>query len=215
MSNETFKSDIIATWHNETSTDWNYFDAVEGETDAFWREDSLFYKHFLELNLSSVVEIACGKGRHAERIKHQCHRLILTDASPSAISFATQRFANDSNVSCWVSQDGESLPFIEDSSATAVFSYDAMVHFEPITIFSYLKEIHRILSGGGRALLHHSNYSEAPENEFNQSPGWRNYMDTKLLKHFASRAKLKVLSQVEFDWAVPNSDCLTLLEKPN
>jgi ubiquinone/menaquinone biosynthesis C-methylase UbiE len=213
MNTETFKSEIIATWHNETSADWNYFDAVEGETDAFWREDSLFYNLFIGLDLTSVVEIACGKGRHAERIKHQCQRLILTDASPSAISFATNRFANDSNISCHVSLDGESLPFIEDASATAVFSYDAMVHFEPITIFSYLKEIQRILTTGGRALLHHSNYSEAPENEFHESPGWRNYMHKSLFRYLANRARLKVLSQVEFDWAVPKSDCLTLLEK--
>jgi ubiquinone/menaquinone biosynthesis C-methylase UbiE len=213
MNTESFKLAVIAKWHNETSADWSYFDSVEDKTDAFWSETSIFRKLFAELDLTSVVEIACGKGRHSERIKHQCQKLVLTDASPSAISFASTRFANYPNISCWVSPDGESLPFIKDASATAVFSYDAMVHFEPITVFSYLKEIHRILAIGGRALLHHSNYSEAPENEFNKSPGWRNYMHKSLFRHFASRAGLNVLTQTEFDWSVPNSDCLTLMEK--
>jgi ubiquinone/menaquinone biosynthesis C-methylase UbiE len=213
MSNESFKTGIIATWHNEGSTDWNYFDAVEGETDSFWREDAIFYSLFKELDLTSVVEIACGKGRHSERIKGQCQKLVLTDASPSAIAFATERFANDGHVSCWVCEDGESLPFVADASVTAVFSYDAMVHFEPMTIFAYLKEIQRVLVPGGRSLLHHSNYSEAPENQFNESPGWRNYMSTGLFRHLASRAGLKVVQQVELDWAAPKSDCLSLLEK--
>lgn len=203
---------IIAKWHSENSADWKYFDSVEEQTDAFWDNGSLFAQYFQELDLYSVLEIACGKGRHSNRIIDKCQKLVLTDTSPSAINFARKRFESFENVTCQVC-DGESLPFIKSESVTAVFSYDAMVHFEPITIFSYLREIKRVLAPGGKALLHHSNYSASPDKEFNESPGWRNYMHKSLFSHFLARSGLKLLKQTEFDWSVPMSDCLSLVEK--
>lgn len=88
-----------------------------------------------------------------------------------------------------------------------------MVHFELITIFSYLREIKRVLAPGGKDLLHYSNYSASPDKEFTESPGWRNYMHKSLSCHFLARSGLKLLKQTEFDWAVPLPDCLSLVVK--
>jgi hypothetical protein len=103
---------------------------------------------------------------------------------------------------------------IDDASVTAVFSYDAMVHFEPITVASNLAEIGRELVPGGRSVLHHSKFSGNPTGIFTSSPSWRNYMTTDLFAHFASRAGLAVLNYQTFQWGtIPDLDCISLVEK--
>lgn len=43
-----------------------YFENAEGKDaiEAFWRNDTEFYKMFCYLKLDNVVELACGRGRH-------------------------------------------------------------------------------------------------------------------------------------------------------
>jgi ubiquinone/menaquinone biosynthesis C-methylase UbiE len=207
------KQAVIDTWKTESSPDYAYFDAVEHQAGGFWADDSLYRKEFDKLDLSSVLEIACGKGRHSAQIADRCGKLILADTSTDAIAFAAQRFSDKPNVSTHLIADGETLPFISNASLTAAFSYDAMVHFEALTMASYLREMSRVLVPGGMALFHHSNYSAAPENNFNQNPGWRNFMTYDLMRYLASRAGLKILSHHTIDWAAPGSDALTLFVK--
>ena len=88
-----------------------------------------------------------------------------------------------------------------------------MVHFELLTIASYLGELARVLKPGGRALLHHSNYSKNPTGLFTDNPGWRNFMSVDIMKYLVQRAGLSLISIDEIDWAEPSSDALTFLEK--
>ena len=94
--------------------------------------------------------------------------------------------------------NGESIP-LDPGSITSVFSFDAMVHFEVTTIASYLCEISRVLTCGGRALLHHSAYDKNPTGTFRQNPGWRNYMSESLFAYLASRSGLSIISSVTFN----------------
>ncbi len=208
------KERVIDKWRNEGSPDFGYFDEVEDKLGSFWVSGSIFRKRFDTLDLTSVVEIACGKGRHAAQIADQCGKLVLVDTSKDAIKFACKRFSGKKNIECVHSEGGESLGFIPTGSATAVFSYDAMVHFEPVTVFAYLQETSRVLRPGGRALFHHSNYSKQPDEDFNLAPGWRNYMTSDLFRHFAQRAGLDLLEHQVFPWAEPDSDAISLMQKP-
>ncbi|MGD9481520.1 class I SAM-dependent methyltransferase [Shinella sp. G-2] len=214
MSVVSHKDKVIDKWRDESSPDFGYFDQVEDKLGLFWTPGSVFRRQFDTLDLSFVVEIACGKGRHAAQIADRCGKLVLVDTSKDAIEFTKNRFREMPNVECVHSEGGESLAFIPDEAATAVFSYDAMVHFEPTTVFAYLRETYRILKPGGRAFFHHSNYSKQPDQDFNLAPGWRNYMTSDLFRHFAHRAGLEILDHRVFQWADPDSDALTLMRKP-
>jgi ubiquinone/menaquinone biosynthesis C-methylase UbiE len=209
---DTAKNAVIGKWKTTDSPDFAYYDSVEDKLGLFWQEERVFRSEFDKLNLD-VLEIACGKGRHSAQIADKCGKLLLTDTSTDAIAFTKERFKHHDNVETFIIEDGESLPFIADESVTGVFSYDSMVHFEPVTIAAYLNEIRRILVPGGKAVLHHSNFSEMPDKPFDKSPGWRNYMTSDLFRHFVHRAGLQLETHFIFNWSAPNSDALSLVSR--
>lgn len=209
------KNQVIDTWKSKESDNFSYFSQVENHaaTDGFWRPDGYFRQLFDRLDLTNVLEIACGFGRHGARIAARCGHLTLIDTSVDAVAYAKKRFEDRANVTVLLSQDGMTLPS-EMSGLTSVFSYDAMVHFEPLTMASYLSEIGRVLAPGGKAVLHHSNYSKNPTGQFKENPNWRNYMTADLFKHLSSRAGLHVDVQYFMSWGdEPNSDAVSLLSK--
>jgi ubiquinone/menaquinone biosynthesis C-methylase UbiE len=140
--------------------------------------------------------------------------LVLVDINQSNIDACRNRFAGRSNVS-YVVNNGYDLSDLRDTSASCVFCYDAMVHFEADTMFSYLSEIFRVLLVGGRALLHHSNFDANPGADYRQNPHMRNFMTSRLLQHFAIRRGFEVRAAEYLDWAdEPKLDGLLLLERP-
>lgn len=152
-------------------------------------------------------------GKTQLQIADRVGRLHLVDTSTAALDYARRRFANKTNVLIHLSEDGETLPFLADASVTAVFSYDAMVHFEMLSVARYLQEIARVLVPGGKALLHHSNYGANPTGKFTDNPGWRNFMTEAVFRNLASRAGLTILSYETIAWATSDSDALSLLER--
>jgi ubiquinone/menaquinone biosynthesis C-methylase UbiE len=136
--------------------------------------------------------------------------VTLVDPNAQAIEECRRRFAGRENVSFLVNS-GSDLSGIPAASATAVFSYDAMVHFEPSDVIFYIGEISRVLAPGGRALLHYSN-AENNFGSYMDDPDWRNFFSEKMMRAFAFRAKLKVIESTTFPWG-NTSDALTLLER--
>ncbi len=207
-------SDIIGMWKHEESLDFGYFQQAESETERFWSPESLFRQSFDTLDTTELLEIACGQGRHTLLAPEGYERIFAIDTSVDAIRNASERFKNNPKITACLSEDGMTIPQ-PDNSFTAAFSYDAMVHFEPITMASYLKETARVLKPGGRALFHHSGYDKNPTGQLTQSPHWRNYMTSDLFAHFASRAGLEILESKVFPWSEGvNTDALTLMLKP-
>lgn len=211
---------IVNTWRDADSTDYAYFARFEDPSLVawFWSENSRFRKAFDRyLDLTDVLEIASGAGRHSAQIVNRCQRLTLIDTSTAATELAKQRFAGAAHVDVILSTDGKSLPF-QKERFSAVFSYDAMVHFEPLTIASYISEIASVLKPGGRAILHHSNYSKNPTKTFKENPDWRNFMPSGLVEHICSRLGLRVIEQQTFRWngkgiLADKTDALTVMEK--
>jgi ubiquinone/menaquinone biosynthesis C-methylase UbiE len=210
-----FRNEIIDLWKTKSSADFMYF--IKGESEKwlakFWEPESRFIKLFNQLDTTRCAEIACGFGRHSAQIANRCQELFLIDTSIDALVYAQQRFNTMPNVRIILSEDGLSMPGIADHYLTSVFCYDAMVHFEPLTVVAYLAEINRTLAAGGKALLHHSNFSGNPTGKISDVIGGRNYMTQDLFAHFCSRNGLKIIEQHLLDWSFDKSDALSLIEK--
>ena len=199
--------------------DWassEYYDRAE-KTDwveTFWAEHSPFLRFFKELDLTSVLELACGHGRHAAKLGAKAQKVILVDINVGNVDFCKQRF-KDSSQFQFILTNGYSLEPVEDGACSAVFSYDAMVHFDSDVVRAYLRETARVLRRGGRALFHHSNYGDNPGGDVHDNPRWRNFMTENLFQHYAAKCGLRYLASQVLDWdGHPALDCLTLLELP-
>ena len=196
--------------------DHPYYEQAECQEwlDGFWGPTAVFLPRFQRLDLTSVVELACGHGRHAAQIVDRCGTLILLDVNETNIAFCRHRFQTHSTVACHVI-DGYSLAPVEDESLTALFTYDAMVHFEPDIVLAYIRDTARVLKAGGRALFHHSAYAGQPGSPYSERPHYRNFMTPDLFRHVGIRSGCEILDQYVFSWGpgVPNTECLTLLEK--
>lgn len=209
---------VIRTVKDDWASHAYYDRAEEADVMAvFWTEDTPFVRAFNQLDRSSMIELACGHGRHAAQIVDTVGFLLLMDVNETNIDFCRKRFQGKANVRCEVN-NGYDLQPAATESATSIYSYDAMVHFEPDVVGAYLTDIPRVLKPGGRALLHHSVYSGNPGGHYTQNPHHRNYMTADLFRHFALRAGLTILSQEIFPWGggsnlSPNLDGLTLLER--
>lgn len=207
-------NEVVRMWKDRESRNFVYFDQVESLTNTFWGDGSLFRQLFDKIDSSELLEIACGQGRHTARVPIGYKRIFALDTSTDAVANAKERFRDNQKITVAFSEDGVTIPQ-PDNSFTGAFSYDAMVHFEPLTMASYLRETERVLKPGGRALFHHSVYDKNPTGAFTESQDWRNYMTPDLFAHFASRAGLMVLESHSFAWGNPEiiTDGLTLLEK--
>lgn len=96
---------------------------------------------------------------------------------------------------------------------TSLFTYDSMVHFELIDIYSYFLETERILKKGGMALFHHSNNTENYMINFATGRYGRNYMSADIFAYLVNRAGLQVVEQHIIDWDMsPELDCITLVK---
>ena len=198
-------------WHSSP-----YYDLAEqwDWLNAFWgsRPDRPFKRLFDALNLKATVELAVGHGRHASKVVDLAPSLTLMDVVKENIDHCKQRFQGRTNVVC-IQNDGHSFRPLPDASVTAIFCYDAMVHFEFDVVLSYIRDTARVLVSGGRALYHHSNLVAYPGADYLDNPGWRNFMSQALFLHAAQRAGLEVIESVIMDWDAPQTDCLSLLEK--
>ncbi len=198
--------------------DWEetgYYDDAESDAwmEPFWHPRSPFLAMFQQLELSRTIELACGRGRHAARILDQAGELTLVDYAASNIEICQRRFAGRSHLRFIVNR-GHDLPGCPDASYTAVYCYDAMVHFELLDVIAYLAEIRRVLRPGGRALLHVSNNMQNPGGFYQSNTHWRNFGSLDVVRHVADRFGLQSLEHKLLDWCgVPQLDGLILLER--
>ena len=187
---------------------------TEGALNLFWDKSSPFYVEFKRLDLSNVIELACGRGRHVEKYYNDAKKITLVDVLDKNISICKDRYKDYSNISYYVN-NGHDLSELNDNTYSALFTYDAMVHFEMFDIYDYLKETYRVLIRGGKALFHHSNlalaYDQSFENSYN--PGSRNFMSKDIFAYLAYKAGFEIISQKVIDWSLPEMDCITLVQK--
>jgi SAM-dependent methyltransferase len=207
---------IISFWEKD-GVDFEYFEKADSNEwlQVFWSADAMAKKLMNNLDKSSLLEIACGTGRHSFQLIDTVKNLYLLDSSAGALALARQRFRNYENVRYIHNPEGIGIAetALANESVSAVFSYDAMVHFEKECVQSYIADSWRILKHGSYALFHHSNYSANPGGTFTQNPGWRNYMTQELFISYATTSGFSVVESHIFSFSCPDSDCLTLLVK--
>jgi SAM-dependent methyltransferase len=190
-----------------------YYDDAERWTILFWNDETPFRKFFDQLDLDTVLELACGHGRHSAKVAPQCGRLILMDIFQENIDFSRRRLRFFNNVESHVN-NGYNFQPIADGSLSSIFCYDAMVHFAPEVVRSYLKDTARVLKPGGRALFHHSNYPTAPKEHYGQNPHSRNQMTEATFREFTRDAGLETLGTQIISWGqIPDLDCSSLVGK--
>jgi glycosyltransferase involved in cell wall biosynthesis/SAM-dependent methyltransferase len=190
-----------------------YYDNAENAMDVFWGEGSPFLELFGRLDLTAVAELACGHGRHAEQIADRAESLVVMDVNEPNIDFCRKRLARFDNVE-FVVNNGYDLQPLSNASLTAIYCYDAMVHFPGDVVGSYLRETSRVLRPGGLALYHHSNFDGPDEGSYSRNPHARNRMTRAEFGRLAQAAGLEVGESRILDWGgVPELDCLTLVRK--
>jgi ubiquinone/menaquinone biosynthesis C-methylase UbiE len=202
-----------AVWENSP-----YYQEAEKWTWLFWSEEQAFLPLFSQLEIRSLLELACGHGRHSEYVLSsfgdRVKSLFMMDILQSNIDWCQKRIGNQGKVKC-VRNSGTGFQPVEDASITAIFCYDAMVHFHRDVVQSYLDDAQRVLTPEGKALFHHSNYAEDASASFSENPHARAYMSASLFRAYAVEAGLKVVSQRTLTWGNhADLDCLTLLQRP-
>ncbi len=206
---------IISFWE-KGGADFEYFEKADQAEwlKVFWGEDSKFISLFKRLNLKTTLEIACGAARHSAKVIDQIEHLYLLDSSKGALDIARKNLSKYPDITYIHNAGGLGIPAtVLNNSLTAVFSYDAMVHFEKEAVFSYIKDSYRVLSAGGAALFHHSNYQKNPDRVFTNNPGWRNFMSQELFTSYATECGFEVIHSEVISFSAEDSDCITLLRK--
>lgn len=72
-----FERDFCAFSHLDYMDE--YFDLAEECLDIFWDRQSPFLTMFSKLDLSDVIELACGRGRHVPQYIERARRITLVD----------------------------------------------------------------------------------------------------------------------------------------
>jgi len=200
---------VGAPWKEST-----YYDDAERWTSMFWEDGTPFRELFDKLDLSEVLELACGHGRHSIRAANRCERLILMDIFRENVDRCRRRLRFFSNVEGYINNGYDFRP-VADGSVSAIFCYDSMVHFSPDLVSSYLQDAARVLMSGGRALFHHSNYPKAAETHYGTNPYARNRMTVALFREFIEAAGLEATETIVIPWGdLPDLDCLSLVTRP-
>ena len=206
-----FNRDFCAFYHIKDMDE--YFRNAENSLGRYWNEDSIFYHMFQKLDLSDIIELGFGRGRHVQKYMDNAGEITLVDILQQNIDMCKERFRENEHIH-YYKNDGYDLKDLKSESYSALYTYDAMVHFEMMGIYSYLKDIYRILKKGGRALFHHSNNTRDYKYDFSSTPNARNYMSKELFAYLAYRAGFTVLEQKVIDWGdEPELDCISLVEK--
>lgn len=174
-----------------------YYEAAEPDMDEQWRD--LIWPMIRDCDFTATVDLAAGHGRNSAKLLEHVESLTIVDINEECLDACRRRFAGDRRVS-FVRTDGTSLRGIADRSVTFVYSFDAMVHFEPEVVAAYLDETARVLTDEGRAFFHHSNRPLPPDTTFHDAPHWRNHMTRELFDELAARAGLGVVGAREIDW---------------
>ncbi len=97
-----------------------------------------------------VLEIGCGCGSEAERFACGGAHYTAVDLTNAAVNITRRRFQLANLEGKFVQGDAENLPFA-DGSFDLVYSH-GVLHHTPDTPRT-IREVHRVLSAGGRAVV--------------------------------------------------------------
>ncbi len=187
-----------------------YFAQAEAHARGLW--DDLVWPFIKDCDFRRVLDLAAGHGRNSQFLLPLAEHLTISDIQPGNIEACRKRFGNDARIDYQVGNGYDFQP-LAAGSLTLVYCFDAMVHFDSDVVRAYLRDTRRVLAPGGRAFLHHSNYTGG--HDWRTSPNARNFMLRELFAHYALKEGLAIVRQQVINWGtVVAGDCLSLVEKP-
>lgn len=152
------KRQVQNFWQNSPCDSW--FTKEPPGTPAFYRSlDEHRYKVHWRLQSAvgferttglRVLEIGCGCGSEAERFARAGAHYTAVDLTNAALSITKRRFQLEELDGRFIQGDAENLPFANDSF-DLVYSH-GVLHHTPDTPRA-IREVHRVLSPGGRAVI--------------------------------------------------------------
>lgn len=74
-----FNRDFCAFYHLENMGYYYQQAEADDNIEVFWNQDSIFYELFQKLDLTNVIEIGCGHGRHVPQIINLVNSITLVD----------------------------------------------------------------------------------------------------------------------------------------
>jgi SAM-dependent methyltransferase len=209
----------LARWN---TYDWSNHDEewseVWGNSNALWHA-TLYprVRPFLDA-AGTILEIAPGYGRFSRFLVDRCRRLILVDLTSKCIEACRERFENHSHVE-YHTNDGKSLPMVDDRSVDFAFTFDSLVHTEIDVVGGYIRELGRVLSRDGVAFVHHSNMASFRDPETDEltiyNKHWRSEsVDAALVRSISAEVGLSCVIQEVVNWGVPElTDCLSVITR--
>lgn len=127
-----------------------YFEAIETYRYAVyapWMKATLGFDNYRGKRL---LEIGCGTGTDLLQFARGGAEVTGLDLTPRSIEVARQRFAVYGCAGTFAIGDAENLAF-PDESFDVVYSF-GVLHHTPDTV-SAVREVHRVLRRGGRAIV--------------------------------------------------------------
>ncbi|MBK6736524.1 MAG: class I SAM-dependent methyltransferase [Haliea sp.] len=186
-----------------------YFKNAEAGMEHRWTQH--IWPLISKCDFSFVFDLAAGHGRNSAKLAPLAAKLVIQDIQPGNIDICRDRFRGAANIEFMVGNGYDFQP-IEDSCISLMYCFDAMVHFNPDVVRSYLFDTVRVLRPGGQGFFHHSNYTGGKD--WRGNPAARNYMSANLFSDLCGEAGLRVLNQKIIDWGShKNLDCLTMVER--
>ena len=156
--NSTVKLQVREFWQASPCDSW--FVSESCGTLAFYRQlDKHRYAVHRKLESAAdfestrgkrVLEVGCGCGSEAERFVRSGAHYTAVDLTDAAVRITHKRFELSGLEGSFVQGDAENLPF-GDGSFDFVYSH-GVLHHTPDTPRT-IREIYRILSPGGRAVI--------------------------------------------------------------
>src|ERR1700730_13585683 len=195
---------LLASAGLQVGRDWkknSYYDTAEQGIERQWTQlvwPFLTSDQESGINFSTTLELAAGHGRNSAKLLPLSDKLHLVDINAENISFLRNRFGDNPKIECHVN-DGYSLPFMADHTASFIYCFDSMFLCDSDVVRSYLTKFARILIPGGRVCAHHSNSAGNPGGDLHSNLGWRNFMSQELFSHYAKKEGLTVIQQKQID----------------
>ncbi len=153
-------------WNTRARVDAGYFVAFgrRNSDDAQFYATATEVLNRLQSELSRIpieergdwraLEIGCGPGRLMRPMSRVFVEIHGVDVSDEMIALARQKLSDIPNAKVHVT-DGSTLPMFGDDTFEFVYSYAVFQHIpDREVVFSYLREVRRVMKPGGMAVLH-------------------------------------------------------------
>lgn len=168
-----------------------------------------------------VLEIGQGGGKFTNMIAPEVRRVVCLDVSRNMLARARADLSGVKNVS-YVLGDGRGLAPIAPGSIDFAFSYDVFVHLDQEDMYLYLRDLFRVLTPGGRAVISFANMLDpmgfkkfleevGQHRTGNRAPGRINFLSPDVVNTMVDSAGLSIES---LHIAANNRDMLAVLERP-